>query len=60
MQFTSQEILLNQRRQLEFSLQPDHFQELECHRTNISERESQKFKSTQIRKFDNLIDHNQR
>lgn len=48
-----------QRRQLEFSLQPDHLQELEHHHTHISDRESQKFKSTQIHKFDNLIDHNQ-
>ena len=51
--------LYYQRRQLELSLQPDHFQELECQRTHISDRENQKFKSTQIRKFDNLIDHNQ-
>ena len=45
------------RRQLELSLQPDDFHEFGHHRTHISDHESHKFKSTQIRTFDNLIDH---
>ena len=48
-----------QRRQLELSLQPDHFHEFGRHCTHISDHESHKFKSMQIRKFDNLIDHSQ-
>ena len=48
-----------QRRQLEFALQPDHFQELEHHCTSNRDRESLKSKSTQIRKFDTLLAHSQ-
>lgn len=42
-------------RQLEFALQLNHFQELERHCICISYHESQKSKTTQIRKFDTLL-----
>ena len=42
-------------RQPEFALQLNHFQKLECHCICISNHESQKSKTTQIRKFDTLL-----
>ena len=49
-----------QRRQLEFILQPGHFQELEEHRVSLTNHVYQKSKATQIRKFNSLLERNRK
>ena len=47
-----------QRRQLEYALSQDLFQHVEDHCLRQTQRESQKAKDTQIKKFDNLLKYN--